>query len=195
MSGKEEIARFLKELSPSALGLLAVLSDGPRTGYELKKLIDKPELVYWKESFGSIYPNLKRITDLGLAVRERRDLGDRKRLYYRLTQSGEELVDAWLRLPAAKQAVKVELLLKLRYAHKLGKDAVADLLREYRDHYRDSLPAIYDARDFFEGMHEGGLLFETRWISADFWYRLNRMLYQWSRDSLQRIEEFGGEEE
>ena len=191
----DELDGLLEELSPSAFGLLAILSEEPRTGYQLKKLIDQPELVYWKDSFGSIYPNLKKITELGLAVKERRDLGDRKRLYYLLTEKGRDLVELWLEKPARKQTVKVELLLKLRYAHKLGPGAVKNLLMEYRNHYRDLLPAVFDARDFVEGLHDGSLQAETRKITADFWYRFNRMLYEWSRESLESLSALTGEDD
>lgn len=195
MSDRSKTEELLQELSPSAFGLLAILSEEPRTGYQLKKLIDQPELAYWKDSFGSIYPNLRKITELGLAVKERRDLGDRKRLYYILTDSGRELVEIWLREPARKQTVKVELLLKLRYAYRLGPAAVSELLREYRDHYRDILPGIFDSKDFVAGIHDGSLRSETRIITADFWYRLNRMLFEWSRDSLERLSALEEEED
>lgn len=191
----DELEGLLDELSPSAFGLLAILSEEPRTGYQLKKLIDQPELVYWKDSFGSIYPNLKKITNLGLAVKERRDIGDRKRIYYLLTEKGKELVELWLEKPARKQAVKVELLLKLRYAHRLGVAGVSSLLREYRNHYRDLLPSVFDTRDFVEGLHDGSLQAETRKITADFWYRFNRMLYEWSRESLESLSVFTGEDD
>lgn len=190
----DELEGLLDELSPSAFGLLAILSEEPRTGYQLKKLIDQPELAYWKDSFGSIYPNLKKITKLGLAVKERRDLGGRIRLFYILTHKGRDLVELWLVKPARKQTVKVELLLKLRYAHRLGPQAVAGLVRDYRDHYRDILPTVFDTRDFVEGLHDGSLQAETQKMTADFWYRFNRMLYEWSSDSLESLSAFLGED-
>ena len=194
MSGSGESEELLNELNPSTFGLLAILSEEPRTGYQLKKLIDQPELVYWKDSFGSIYPNLRKITSLGLATKQRKDLGDRKRLYYTLTEKGQALVELWLRKPARKQGLKVELLMKLRYAHVLGPDAVIDLLREYRDHYREIIPTLFDSRDFIDGLPENDLKTESMRVTADFWYRLNRMLLEWSGKSLERIETFKREQ-
>ena len=89
MSASKEL---LGKLSESALGLMAILSEKQMTGYELKKLIDKPEFIYWRDSFGSIYPNLKKITRLKLAEISRADMNGRRRIVYSLTGRGRELV-------------------------------------------------------------------------------------------------------
>jgi PadR family transcriptional regulator AphA len=179
---------MLEELSSSALGLMAILSERPMTGYELKKTIDGPEFIYWRDSFGSIYPNLRKMTQMKLAERKRSDHQGRKRIVYTLTASGLQLVREWLTLPASKRPVKIELLLKLRFAYPMGKKAVMDLLREYLDFQKSRLPDVYENLQYLEGIEEDSLQAETRRINADFWYRFTLMLAEWSEGALERIE-------
>ena len=180
--------KLLEELSPSALGLMAILSENPMTGYQLKKLIDKPEFIYWRDSFGSIYPNLKKITSGGLAEKKRADRNGRKRIVYSLTPRGRRIVNLWLRMPAKKKPVKIELLLKLRFAYPQGEEAVMGLLRDYLDHQKTAIPEIYEGLQYLEGLTDTSLRTETRRINADFWYRFSKMLIEWCEDSMDRIQ-------
>lgn len=179
---------LLDKLSVSALGLMAMLSEQPMTGYELKKMVDKPEFIYWRDSFGSIYPNLRKITGLKLAKKARADLSGRRRIVYSLTDKGRKLVREWLAVPASKKPLKIELLLKLRFAYPLGRDAILKLLWEHRDYYKSKLPDCYENLQYLEGFDDSSLQTETQQINADFWYRLTRMLVEWSESSISRMD-------
>jgi PadR family transcriptional regulator, regulatory protein AphA len=183
-----EHAELLEKLSVSALGLMAILSEHPMTGYELKKLIDEPEFIYWRDSFGSIYPNLKKITDLKLAEVSRAESRGRRRKVYSLTAKGRVIVLEWLCMPATKRPVKIELLLKLRFAYPLGRDVILKLLREYRDYHKEILPDFYENLQYLEGFDSLSLQTETQQINADFWYRFTRMLIEWAESSIRRLD-------
>jgi len=183
-----ENAELLTKLSVSALGLMAILSERPMTGYDLKKLIDEPEFIYWRDSFGSIYPNLKKITELKLAEVSSVDSSGRRKKVYSLTAGGRAIVTEWLSKPATKKPVKIELLLKLRFAYPLGREAVLRLLREYRDHHKALLPDFYENLQYLEGFENYSLQAETQQINVDFWYRLTRMLIEWTESSIRRLD-------
>ena len=53
------------------LAILGLLSDVPRHGYELKQQL--AELGFWKVSFGSLYPALRRLEKRGLILLTRRE--------------------------------------------------------------------------------------------------------------------------
>jgi DNA-binding PadR family transcriptional regulator len=94
--------------------LLGLLSLKPQSGYELKKLIEQSIGNFWSESFGQIYPTLKRMVANGLAeVSEDEGSGGRERKVYSLTDAGRARLRAWLTMPAAHQVPRNELLLKL----------------------------------------------------------------------------------
>ena len=100
--------------STSRYAVLGMLSLGPQSGYDIKKLIEQSIAHFWSESFGQIYPVLRRLEAQGLAVR-RREKQDRKpdRHVYSLTPKGLEELRRWLVHPARPEGFRSELLLKL----------------------------------------------------------------------------------
>ena len=78
----------------AVLGLLAL---GARTGYDIKKMADEALGHFWNESFGHIYPILRRLEARGWvtsAVEPQEGRPDRK--VYALTPAGQRRVAAWL---------------------------------------------------------------------------------------------------
>ncbi|MBD3278099.1 MAG: hypothetical protein GF388_07355 [Candidatus Aegiribacteria sp.] len=178
------------ELSTSALALLAMLSEKEMTGYQIKKMVDNPELIYWRDSFGSIYPNLSKLTKMGLTEKNRRDFKGRKRIFYSITSLGRSVVESWLRKPATKKPVKVELLFKLRFAHSMGVDVLGDLIGEYRDYHLKSLADLYETLQIFDGSRDEDLQREVRRMTVDFWYRFTKTIVEWCDSTLDRLEEY-----
>ena len=71
--------------------ILGLLMEGPRHGYELKRALG--ELGFWKVSFGSLYPALKRLEKRG-AIEASAGTGRRKA--YAITDQGRETFDTLL---------------------------------------------------------------------------------------------------
>ena len=108
----------------TAEALLGMLSMGPMSGYELKQRIEFSIGNFWSESFGQIYPTLKRLQAHGLV---RAEEGERAgSSVYRLTSAGYERLEQWLGSPARPQVQRNELLLKLFF----GNLAPVELSRE-----------------------------------------------------------------
>jgi DNA-binding PadR family transcriptional regulator len=84
------------DLSPTARVILGFLRFGPRTGYDIKSVIEISTRFFWGASYGQIYPELKRLERAGLVDSEAQPRGARKRTVYRLTPAGEAALDAWL---------------------------------------------------------------------------------------------------
>ena len=53
------------ELSATAKVILGMLAARPRSGYEIKQLVDNSARFFWAASYGQIYPELKRLEDAG----------------------------------------------------------------------------------------------------------------------------------
>jgi DNA-binding PadR family transcriptional regulator len=178
---------LLDELRGSALALMAMLIEKPMTGYEIKKLADSRELGFWGDSFGSIYPNLRHLRKLGLICETSTEETGRRRVEYALTDEGRRLVGRWLSLPADRRPPKIEMLLKLRFAYAMGSRVLADLLREHLASQKAALPDLYEDLQHIDGL-EQSLQLATRRMTVDFWYRFTRMMIEWSRASLERLE-------
>jgi PadR family transcriptional regulator, regulatory protein AphA len=101
------------EVSPTGYVLLGVLNWGPRTGYEIKQLVDRSTRFFWAASYGQIYPELKRLEGQGLISGESEPRGGRSRNVYSLTDRGRAELSAWMKRPPEIFETRNEGLLKL----------------------------------------------------------------------------------
>ena len=90
-----------KPYSQSTYGILAILSEGAKSGYEIKKFLSANEVFYWRESYGNIYPILKRLKASGLVRQIDADVKKKRRIYYEITDEGKKELARWLTTPPA----------------------------------------------------------------------------------------------
>lgn len=96
-------------------GLLALLCDGPRYGYELKSAFEARTGEAWPLNVGQVYTTLARLERDGLVAGAGQD-GDGHDLY-RLTASGERELEAWWEGVVEREApARDELAIKLALA-------------------------------------------------------------------------------
>src|SRR3954447_12212520 len=119
-----------------ALGLLAL---GPRSGYEIKQVADRSTRYFWAASYGQIYPELKRLEELGLAAGESAPTGARKRRVYTITPDGEDALRDWLHGREVRMEMRDESLLRLFFADTLPHDGALGLLRARAEGFRGAL--------------------------------------------------------
>jgi DNA-binding PadR family transcriptional regulator len=119
----------------TAYALLGLLAQGPKTGYEIKQVVERTISHFWKESYGHIYPTLKTLIAEGQVVREAgAQSGTRQR--YQITAAGQAALAAWLAAPLEPEGVRNELALKL-YFGSLTTPAVSKAhLVAHREHHQ-----------------------------------------------------------
>jgi DNA-binding PadR family transcriptional regulator len=122
------------ELSPTAYVILGMVSREPRSGYEIKALVDDSTRFFWAASYGQIYPELKRLSEAGLVEGMDASQGDRKRTVYAITAAGEAELKEWLGRPPQTFEMREEGLLKLFFAGVLPPEQAAATLRAMREH-------------------------------------------------------------
>lgn len=122
------------ELSPTAYVILGMVSREPRSGYEIKSLVDNSTRFFWAASYGQIYPELKRLAEAGLVEGSDVPRGERKRTVYAITPAGEEALREWLRQAPATFEMREEGLLKLFFSGVLAPEEGAATLRAMREH-------------------------------------------------------------
>lgn len=88
------------ERPPSPLGyaLMGLLSQGQKSGYELRKCFAETPLAKYSSSPGSVYPAIRRLVEGGLIVKTPRPgaVATTKSVF-RLTGAGVKSLRAWLR--------------------------------------------------------------------------------------------------
>jgi DNA-binding PadR family transcriptional regulator len=124
--------------------ILGVLnSGGALSGYEIQRWIADTIGFFWTESFGQIYPELRRLEGEGLIARSRADgSGARARQRFRITAAGRKALRQWLEKPAAPEHRRIEYLLKLMF----GRESSA---RANRAHIESVARAHAELRHLF----------------------------------------------
>ena len=101
--------------------VLGLLTYAPLSGYDIRRIYEQSLGNFWSESYGAIYPILKRLEEEGLATREvQRQAGKPDRNVYTITDLGREEMHRWLAQPPEPVRERVELLLKLFHGWEVG---------------------------------------------------------------------------
>lgn len=119
--------------SRTSYAILGFLTRGPLSGYDLKQEIEESTGNFWQESYGQIYPILKKLTDEGLVKKAPASSGERKRFEYTITAKGRRTLRRWLAEPAEPSPVRDELLLKIFFAAQVDDSVVERQLEDCRE--------------------------------------------------------------
>lgn len=97
-------------------GLLALLAEGPRHGYQLKLDFEQATAEVWPVNIGQVYTTLQRLERDGLVTGG--DADDEGRVTYHLTREGMDEATAWFTTPLDRTAperdeVSMKLLLAM----------------------------------------------------------------------------------
>ena len=136
------------ERSPTAKAILGTLSFGPKSGYEIKAMVDRSTRFFWAASYGQIYPELKRLAEAGLIEGTESSQGERKRTVYRITADGERALRDWLGTPPETYEMRHEGMLKLFFAGALEPREQVQRLRDMGAQHRDKVAALREIEPF-----------------------------------------------
>jgi PadR family transcriptional regulator, regulatory protein AphA len=118
------------EPSATAKVILGMLAARPRSGYEIKQLVDSSARFFWAASYGQIYPELKRLEDVGLVAGSDASQGGRQRTVYKLTAKGKRAAHEWINSEPRVFELRDEGLLELFFAGSIEPGRTAEIARE-----------------------------------------------------------------
>jgi PadR family transcriptional regulator, regulatory protein AphA len=129
------------DLNPTSYVILGGLSVQPNlSGYDMRKGIQNSIGYFWGESYGQIYPALKRLASEGLIAPSSSLSNERKRRQtYVITDAGRTALRQWLALPFHNEPPRNEFLLKLFFGHEAAPGVAAAHLRDLNDRNRRML--------------------------------------------------------
>ena len=127
--------------------ILGLLSHEDLTGYEIKKRMDTSLKYFWGASYGSIYPALSDLVDRGLA--DKRDGAETKRnkIIYSITEEGRNYLKEWLQIPAERDELRSETLLKLFFGNEGGKLQAISHIDAFQEKIERELPYLLGAAE------------------------------------------------
>ncbi len=113
----------------SKFAILGMISLGPMSGYDIRKVSALSIAHFWKEDYGHIYPTLKLLVAEGLAEKtEERVPGKPLRHSYSITGAGREALASWLAEEPNPPNLRIEILLKVFLGAKAEGNRIASML-------------------------------------------------------------------
>jgi len=135
----------MNAVTPVVLGMLSL---GPRSGYDIKTVVDRSTRFFWAASYGQIYPELRRLEEEGLIEGEDAPSGGRSRRVYKITKAGRDALREWLFGSTVTIELRDESLLRLFFADALPRDEALLLLEGRKKGHEEYLQVLreIDAR-------------------------------------------------
>lgn len=154
-------------------GLLTLLAQGPRYGYQLKTELEAATGAAWTVNVGQIYTTLQRLERDGAVVQDSTDADGR--ISYRITGSGRDEARRWFATPIVRDvAARDEVAMKIKLALSTAAVALDDVLRTERQAAMSALQgytglkASADGADLAWLIHLDRLIYlteaEIRWL-------------------------------
>ncbi len=164
--------------------ILGFLTWEPMSGYAIKKAVAASIDNFWNESYGQIYPILKRLVANGLATRSEGASGGRRHHTYAITELGRRALRHWLTEPVVPSVPRNELLLKLFFGRQGEPQASIDHVERFRDRQHELL-ATYEAMvRHLRDEHAGHPDLPYWLLTLDYGIRERRALIAWSDEAL-----------
>jgi PadR family transcriptional regulator, regulatory protein AphA len=151
----------------SRFAVLGMLSLGRKSGYDIKKAIANSTSNFWSESYGNIYPVLKKLLAEG-AIRAMKDgtpANGRQKQLYSITADGKRMLEEWLRQPVARRIEDNEMLLKLFFSAAVSPKEPRALVNSYRE-YHAGLLAKYEGIEEFISMQQATKEQKIYWLAT-----------------------------
>ncbi|HEY5092722.1 MAG TPA: PadR family transcriptional regulator [Acidimicrobiales bacterium] len=112
--------------------LLALLSEGPKYGFQLRQEFEASTGEVWPLNVGQVYTTLQRLERDGLATSDDMD-DDERQKNYRITELGHEELSRWLRTPPdLSEPPRDELVIKVLVASRLPDVDVYEVIQVHR---------------------------------------------------------------
>jgi DNA-binding PadR family transcriptional regulator len=119
--------------------VLGLIEQRPRTGYDIKRAIERTIRHFWAASPGQIYPELRRLEQSGWIEGVDEPNGGRQRRVYRITPAGTAALQGWLAGMETRIELRDESLLRLFFADAIPFEHGLGLLAGRREGYRQML--------------------------------------------------------
>ena len=121
------------------LAVLGLLKETPMSGYELKKQLTVKLGAFWRVSYGSLYPCLKRLAADGALDVEVAPFTSRKKHVYRLTERGNRLFHRLLESADMHDLEQDRFSLRLAFFRYLRPETRLDQLERRRGYLQERL--------------------------------------------------------
>jgi len=172
--------------SQTAYVILGILAIHPhQSGYEIRKTIQTSVGFFWGESFGQIYPTLKRLVAEKLIIPSSSGASSRaNRQEYSITPAGHAHLQAWLAIPFRDDPPRDEFLLKLFFGHDAAPGVSFAHIQNYRDKIRRTLATLQELEPLDHAHNSQNPGFPFWMLTLSFGLAQLRSALAWSESAL-----------
>ena len=176
----------------SEYAILGMLSLRPMSGYDIRKTVHESIRYFWSESYGQIYPALKRLESQKLVERARgAQKGRAGRQVYALTPAGLRELQEWLTRQPQMQPFRNELLLKLFFGRLAPRETCQEHLRHFRQGQEDLLRTYRQVEHWLHTEHERHPDLPFWLMTLSYGVHQARALRDWCDETLTALEKSG----
>ena len=159
------------------------------TGYDIKMEVERRLSSFWSESYGHIYPMLRRLHARTLVTRREvaGTKGPARRKVYRITAAGRRALAAWFATPPARARPRNELLLRVFFGRHAPPGALVRDLAAYHAGAAATLAHLRAVRRAVAADHSTTPDFTYLDTVLDAGERIFEALSTWSADARRRV--------
>jgi PadR family transcriptional regulator, regulatory protein AphA len=169
--------------------LLGLLSMAPMSGYGMRSVISQSIGHFWSESFGQIYPALKRLTVEGFVEKKtERQKGRPDRHMYSLTEAGRDRIERWLMIPAVAEVPRNELLLKLFFGSHAPVSASRESVEDFVAAQEAALKVYSGITKELKRERSGDLQLPFWLMTVSYGTHYSTALAKWGRETLKQLD-------
>lgn len=163
--------------------ILGLLCHEDLTGYEIKKRMDTSLRYFWGASYGSIYPALSDLVKRGLADKRDGAENGRNKFIYSITETGREYVKEWLQMPAERDELRYETLLKLFFGNEGGNLQALSHIDAFQGKIERELSYLTEAKDILRNSLDEDDTHKYYLLTVVFGIKTYRAYLEWCEEA------------
>lgn len=175
------------ERSRTAYVILGMLSIEPnKSGYDIRRAVESSVGYFWGESYGQIYPTLKRLAAEGLIVTTAAPAKQRRQTYS-ITEAGRACLREWLAQPFHNDPPRNEFLLKLFFCGEVEPGVAIAHIRELNERNRRSLETMRELEAFATKVNAGNPRLPYWMLTLSLGITMTRAAIEWGDEALKSL--------
>lgn len=144
--------------------ILGILSYKPMTGYDLKKIIQNSDFMYWSGNNNQIYKALTELLNKGFVKNELKyEEGSPTKKIYEITDGGLTALKEWVSSPVGDSEIKKPFLVHLAWSSMLNSKELNNLIDEYESQVKSQLLMVKNNKEAAKFSPDRTALENTLW--------------------------------
>ena len=167
--------------------ILGLLSHEDLTGYEIKKRMDSTLKYFWGASYGSIYPTLSDLVKRGFAMKYDGVDNSRNKIIYSITEEGRRYLKDWLFLPAERDELRYETLLKLFFGNETGPLQAMSHIEAFEEKIKNELQYLMNGEAVLSENIEMDETHKYYLLTVKFGIKTYRAYLEWCKEAKEML--------